>query len=184
MNDPGTPDLRAIGPRGNDLVTLRPWRVDDLPVIAEAGRDPYIPLITTIPRDYTPEGGHAWLRRQHDQATDGRGCPLAISAGDEAVGMVTINSIDWHDRRGSIGYWVLDRHRGRGYAKSAVSLLPELARDLGLVRLQALVEPDNAASQATCRALGFTAEGVLRGYHRIGGTNRDMIMFGLLVGPQ
>ena len=98
-----------------------------------------------------------------------------------AVGMATITGIDWTHRRANIGYWILERHRGRGLAKAAIGLLPDLARELGLVRLQALIEPDNRASQAACRALGFTEEGLLRRYHRIGDRNRDTLMFALLL---
>ncbi len=177
------PDLRAIGPRRNDLVVLRAWRSADLPIIAEVSRDPYIPHVTTVPRPYTPDEGRAWLQRQHDQAAEGRGCPLAVvtAADGEVAGMATITGIDWANRRANVGYWLLRRHRGRGLAKAALTLLPDIARELGLVRLQALVEPDNRASQAVCRALGYTEEGTLRGYHRIGDRNRDMIMFALLV---
>jgi ribosomal-protein-alanine N-acetyltransferase len=179
------PDLLAIGHRSNALVTLRTWRPDDLLVIAEASQDPYIPLVTTVPRAYTPEEGHAWLRRQHDQAAEGRGCPMAITtaAAGDVVGLTTITEIDWAHRRASIGYWILNRHRGRGLAKAAISLLPDLARELGIIRLQALIEPDNHASQAACRAVGFTEEGTLRRYHRIGDGNRDMIMFALVLQP-
>ncbi|MER8098957.1 hypothetical protein [Kitasatospora sp. NPDC094016] len=28
---------------------LRPWRLTDLAVVREAGTDPYIPLVTTVP---------------------------------------------------------------------------------------------------------------------------------------
>ncbi|MFI6362145.1 GNAT family N-acetyltransferase [Nocardia sp. NPDC050630] len=178
--DPAPPrDLRSLPPRHNELVLLRPWTADDLPVIAEASVDPYIPLITTIPAHYTPDQGAAWLQRQTDQAATRKGCPLAIVATttDEVVGLATINTIDWTHRRGNIGYWILDRHRGLGYAKAAVTLLIEIGTELGLIRLQALIEPDNTASQTVCNTCGFTREGILRHYHRIGHTNRDMIMF-------
>lgn len=182
---PERPDLRKLRMPGNDLVLLRPWESDDLHVIAEAGRDPYIPLITSIPARYTPDEGTAWLRRQWDQAAAGSGCPMAVvaRATNEAVGMATVNGIDWAHLRGDIGYWILDRHRGHGFATAAASLLPDLARQIGLIRLQALVEPDNHASQAVCRALGFAEEGTLRSYYRIGGQNRDMIMFARLLAP-
>jgi RimJ/RimL family protein N-acetyltransferase/uncharacterized damage-inducible protein DinB len=172
-----------LQPRGDGTVLLRAWGPGDLPVIAEASSDSYIPLITTIPVPYTPQQGGAWLRRQWDQAADGRGCPMAIvsRSSSETVGMATITGIDWTHRRAAIGYWILDRHRGRGFAKAAVSLLPGLARDLGLVRLEALIEPGNHASQAVCRALGFAAEGTSRSYYRIGGQNRDMMIFARLV---
>jgi RimJ/RimL family protein N-acetyltransferase len=179
------PDLRGVEPRRNETVLLRAWQADDLPVIAEASDDPYIPLITTVPAPFTVEEGNAWLRRQWDHAAGGRGCPMAIAArGAQAVvGMATINGIDWTHRRGEIGYWILHRHRGRGFARAAVALLPGLARDLGLVRIQALIEPGNHASQAVCRAAGFTEEGTLRSYYRIGDQNRDMIMFARLLHP-
>lgn len=172
------PDLRSVHPRGNDMILLRAWEPGDLPVIAEASSDPYIPLITTVPASYTPAAGNAWLQRQHDQAANGRGCPMGIvsRATGEAVGMATITGINWTHRRAGIGYWILSRHRGRGFAKSAASLLPGLARELSLIRLEALVEPGNHASRAVCRALGFTEEGTLRSYYRIGSHNQDMIM--------
>lgn len=177
------PDLRAVRPRGNDLVLLRPWQEADLPVIAEASSDPYIPLITTVPARYTAAGGAAWLRRQRDQVAQGRGCPMAICARDTGavVGLATIAGITWVHRRADIGYWVLPSRRGRGYARAAAALLPDIAREIGLVRIEALVEPDNHASQAVCRSLGFAQEGLLRSYYRIGAQNRDMIMFSLLV---
>jgi [ribosomal protein S5]-alanine N-acetyltransferase len=177
------PDLRSLQPISNDTVLLRAWQPSDLPALAEATRDPYIPLITTVPTPYTPEQGHAWLQRQWDQAAEGRGCPHAIVTRDThtVVGMATITGIDWTHRCAAIGYWTLPRHRGHGYAKTAVALLPALASRMGLVRLQALVEPSNHASQEVCRSAGFIEEGTLRRYYRIGNHNRDMIMFAMLL---
>jgi ribosomal-protein-alanine N-acetyltransferase len=176
------PDLRGLAPRGNDLVLLRPWQEADLPAIAEAGSDPYIPQITSVPAQYTAAAGAAWLQRQRDQLAQGRGCPMAIWARNSArvVGLATIARINWVHRRGDVGYWILPRHRGQGYARAAAALLPGIAREIGLVRIEALVEPANHASQAVCRAAGFVPEGRLRSYYRIGDENRDMIMFSLL----
>lgn len=89
----------------------------------------------------------------------------------QTVGMATINGVNWTHRRAAIGYWILNRYRRHGFARSAVSLLPGLARELGLIRLEALIEPGNHASQAVCRALGFTEEGTLHSYYQIGGQN-------------
>lgn len=184
-NDPPfiPPDLSDLPPRGNDLVTLRMWQQSDLPVIAEAGDDPYIPLVTTIPARYTHRDGQAFLQRQWDQAAEGRGCPLAIvsAATQDVVGMATLTGINWTHRRAGIGYWVLSRHRGHGYATAAATLLPGIARDIGLIRIEALIEPDNTASQAVCLAAGLAREGVLRSYYRIGSANRDMIIFGMVL---
>lgn len=108
---------------------------------------------------------------------------IATAAGGDVVGLAAITRIDWVHRRASIGYWILNRHRGRGLAKAAISLLPGLARERGLIRLQALIEPDNHASQFVCRAVGFTEEGALCSYHWIGNRNRDIVMFALVLQP-
>jgi ribosomal-protein-alanine N-acetyltransferase len=178
----GRPDLCGLAPRGNDVVLLRPWQEADLPAIAEASSDPYIPQITSVPAQYTAAAGAAWLQRQRDQLAAGRGCPMAIWARDSArvVGLATITGINWVHRRGDIGYWILSRDRGHGYARAAAALLPGMAREIGLVRIEALIEPANHASQAVCRSAGFVPEGRLRSYYRIGDENRDMIMFSLL----
>jgi len=180
----GPPDLRGMPPRGDGAVRLRPWEAGDLAVIAEASADPYIPLITTVPAPYTPAAGRAWLERQEDQLSQGTGCPMAIwvPAAGQVVGLATIAGISWVHRRGGIGYWVLPRYRGCGYGRAAAALLPGVARDIGLVRLEALVEPGNRASLAVCQSAGFVPEGLLRSYYRIGNLNRDMIMLSLLPG--
>jgi ribosomal-protein-alanine N-acetyltransferase len=184
MSNPvGAPDLRGLAPRGNDLVLLRPWQEADLPAIAEAGSDPYIPQVTSVPAQYTAAAGAAWLQRQRDQLARGAGCPMAIWARNSCrvVGLVTIAGINWRHRRGDIGYWILPRYRGHGYARAAAALLPGIGREIGLVRIEALIEPANHASQAVCRSAGFVQEGLLRSYYRIGDENRDMIMFSLLL---
>jgi [ribosomal protein S5]-alanine N-acetyltransferase len=181
-NSDGAPDLRGLAPRGNDLVLLAPWQAADLPVIAEASGDSYIPQVTSVPARYTAAGGAAWLQRQRDQLAAGRGCPMAVWARESAqvVGMATIAGINWPHRRGAVGYWILSRHRGHGYARAAAALLPGIAAEIGLVRIEAMIEPANHASQAVCRSAGFVPEGLLRSYYRIGAENRDMLVFSLL----
>jgi ribosomal-protein-alanine N-acetyltransferase len=185
MNNNQPPDLRTLPPRSNEIVVLRPWQADNLPAIAEASTDPYIPLVTTIPVPCTPAESAAWLQRQDDQAAAGRGYAMAVISRrtGELVGNANLTRIDWHHRRASIGYWILARHRRNGYARAAVALLPALASDLGLVRIEALIEPDNHPSQAVCRSLGFTEEGTLHAWYRIGDRNRDMLLFARLLPP-
>ncbi len=108
---------------------------------------------------------------------------ITTTENGDVVGMAAINGINWAHRRAAVGYWILHRYRGQGFAKAALELLPDLARELGLLRLEALVETDNHASQAVCRAVGFTKEGTLRSYYRIGDKQRDMVMLANLLPP-
>src|SRR5580693_3746834 len=56
---------------------LRPFQLSDLPLVEEAARDPYIPLITTVPAAYTPGEGRAFIERQWSRAADGTGYSFA-----------------------------------------------------------------------------------------------------------
>lgn len=176
-------DLREHLTGANDLVSLRPWRIDDLPTVAAASQDAYIPLITTVPAEYTLDTGLAWVERQREKAASGRSCPMAVveKASGQAAGAAVIDAISWRDRRAAVGYWIIESRRGRGLAGAAIGLLPDIARQIGLIRLEALIEPDNLASERVCRASGFEYEGTLRGYYRIGDTQRDMMSFSLLL---
>jgi RimJ/RimL family protein N-acetyltransferase len=148
-------------------------------VIEEASHDPYIPAITSVPAEYTPAGGVTWLERQWHQAAQDTGYPLAVTlrSTGETIGFAAVNGINRTHGRAAVGYWILDRHRGHGYARRALALLPDIATGLGIIRLEALIEVDNPASQATCRAVGFVEEGTLRSYMRIGDRQRDMVIF-------
>jgi ribosomal-protein-alanine N-acetyltransferase len=108
---------------------------------------------------------------------------ITATATGDVVGMATINDINWAHRRAAVGYWILHRYRGHGFAKAALSLLPDLARELGLFRLEALVETDNQPSQAVCKAVGFTEEGTLHAYYRVGDEQRDMVVLAHLLPP-
>ena len=176
-------DLRLMAPVEGLRVRLRHWHAGDLPLIASASEDRYVPLITTVPEQYTPAEGEAWLARQERQFRNRTGCPLAIALPDDdrAAGFAGINGISWAHRRASIGFWIGRAHRGVGLASDAVSLLPEMARRMRLIRLEALVEPDNPASLHICRKAGFTDEGLLRGYQRIGDRQRDMLILSMIL---
>ncbi|MGN6105203.1 MAG: GNAT family N-acetyltransferase [Kofleriaceae bacterium] len=59
-----------------------------------------------------------------------------------------------------LGYAILPEHRGRGYATEAVGLAIAWARaSHGVERFVASVSPDNAASLAIVRRLGFAKVG-------------------------
>jgi RimJ/RimL family protein N-acetyltransferase len=103
--------------------------------------------------------------------------------GTRTIGKCTLIHFCEEHRRAEIGY-ILHRPRwGRGLATEACSALLEHAfSDLGLHRLEADTDPDNAASIALLEKLGFKREGRLRQRWRAGGEWRDSLWFGLLAG--
>jgi [ribosomal protein S5]-alanine N-acetyltransferase len=85
------------------------------------------------------------------------------------------------DGTAEVGYWVIPRGRGRGYASSAVALAARWGLgDGGLARIEALVEPENVASQRVLEHAGFEREGHLRSYLVFGDRRADVLIYSLL----
>jgi ribosomal-protein-alanine N-acetyltransferase len=73
-----------------------------------------------------------------------------------------------------LGYGAVAAFAGCGYMTEALALvLEECFTRLGLHRVEANIQPDNAASIALVRRGGFELEGFSRRYLRIGGAWRD-----------
>lgn len=73
-----------------------------------------------------------------------------------------------------VGYWVGQEFAGHGYMTEAFRLVLDFAfHDLRLHRLEANIRPDNPASLALARRLGFRREGYSPRYLRIDGEWRD-----------
>jgi [ribosomal protein S5]-alanine N-acetyltransferase len=81
----------------------------------------------------------------------------------------------------TIGYWMGERHAGRGHMTAAVKALVPFAFDrLNLHRLEAACLPHNAASMRLLEKVGFQREGLARGLVCINGRWQDHIRFALL----
>jgi [ribosomal protein S5]-alanine N-acetyltransferase len=162
------------------VVLLRQWSEADLGCVREASTDPRIPEWTTVPAAFTVEEGLAFIRRQWGRADSGEGLSFALAdaATGEAMGLVVLMLEPRRPCVAETGYWVIPRGRGRGLATRAVRLASAWALgDAGLARVQALVEPENEASQRVLRAAGFQSEGVLRSHLSTGDRRADAVVF-------
>ena len=106
---------------------------------------------------------------------------VALADGDRCIGMVNYHNADKANRRAEIGYIIAPEQQGQGFAREAVSaVLAFCFAEMGMHRLQAVVDPDNAASRGLLDKLGFREEGVLRETLFLGGAWRDDVIYGLL----
>lgn len=81
-----------------------------------------------------------------------------------------------------LGFYASARLAGRGLMKEGVQLVLRHAfRKLGLHRIEANVQPENARSLALVQSLGFCKEGYSPRYLKIGGRWRDHERWALLV---
>lgn len=102
-------------------------------------------------------------------------CCLLAVVGEEIAGVFTISQIvrgAFHSAY--LGYYASAAWAGRGVMRQAMRLVLERAfGDLALHRLEANIQPGNAASIALARGAGFRLEGFSPRYLLIGGQWRD-----------
>jgi len=161
---------------------LRRWAESDVGCIEEASSDRRITEATTVPARFTLGAGLAWIERQWQRADNGEGLSLAIAdAGSGgAVGAVVLMFRRQPGTAG-IGYWLVERARGRRRASRAVALVARWAlTETGLERVEALAEPDNIASQRVLENVGFHRDGHLRSHLVFSGRRADALIYSLL----
>lgn len=181
---PGQPVLLSYPdpPLTDGIVVLRRWAATDIACVEEASRDARIPEGTTVPATFTEAEGLAWIERQWGRADNGEGLSLAIAdaGSSEALGAVVL-LFRAQPETVAIGFWLIERARGRRLASRAVALLARWALvDAGLARVEALVEPQNAASQRVLERVGFQREGHLRSYLVFDERRADAFIYSLL----
>lgn len=113
----------------------------------------------------------------------GEALPFAITVDGVFAGQVTLGGIQRAAlRSGWVGYWVDSRLHRRGVATTAVALaLAHALGPVGLHRVEATIDPENAASRAVVAHLGMREEGLLRRYLDIAGAWRDHLLYAMTV---
>jgi RimJ/RimL family protein N-acetyltransferase len=113
----------------------------------------------------------------------GEALRLGIEQADETrlIGQCTLFGLANTSRRGEIGYALAASAWGRGYMHEALTALLDHGFDaLDLHRVEADIDPLNAASARSLARLGFVREGLLRERWIVGGQTSDSALYGLL----
>jgi ribosomal-protein-alanine N-acetyltransferase len=168
-----------------ERLRLRGYRPEDFEDFYALHADPRVMRYWSFP---------AWTERNQAQARfrsalEGRDAAVrlcwAISARDDdrLIGGVTLFAIDRAHARAEIGYALAAAHWGHGYAAEALRLaLAHAFGPLGLHRVEADIDPRNAASCRLVERLGFRREGLLRQRWHVAGEVCDSAVYGVLAG--
>jgi RimJ/RimL family protein N-acetyltransferase len=106
---------------------------------------------------------------------------LALRETNILIGTTTLFNLNFDNGRAEIGYGLGSAYWGHGYMNEALRALIGYAfNDLQLRRLEADIDPRNAASIRTVDRLGFRQEGLLRERWHVNGEVQDSLFYGLL----
>jgi ribosomal-protein-alanine N-acetyltransferase len=142
---------------------VRSWRPRDAPALVEHAnnRKVWLNLRDRFPHPYTARDARAFLKSVLNARPETN---FAIDVDGAAVGGIAFHVQSDVERVGAeLGYWLGEKHWGRGIATAAVRAVTEHALVAhGLLRVFALPFAENRASARVLEKAGFTLEGVLR----------------------
>ena len=148
----------AAGP-----VALRVWRSDDVEaLVAEANsRAVWRNLTHVFPHPYTTHDAVEWIGRCREEDPPRN---LVVARNDRLIGVCGIDLGEGVSTfTGTVGYWLGERHWGRGLASAAFAgFLEYVWETFPVQRLQAEVFAWNPASARVLEKNGFEREGTRR----------------------
>jgi RimJ/RimL family protein N-acetyltransferase len=164
-----------------ERVRLRPWRADDVDAVVAACQDPEIQRWTQVPVPYAREHAEGFVDGIAAETWAEGGGLFAVEPKDGGPLIGSIALFPPHDVYAEAGYWTAPAGRRQGNTCEALQLLTAWAfGDLGLVRVELHVDPDNAGSCRVAERAGFRAEGVVRQRFLHRGRPSDVVLYARL----
>ena len=168
-----------------DPVLLRAGRLADYPkwaLLREESRDHLVRWEEDwAPHELAPAFFKRRLKLSDREMRRGSSLPLFIFRRSDGtlLGGASLSNIRYGASRSAhLGYWIGASYTRRGYGAAAVRALLDHAFDtIGLNRVEAACQPENAASRLLLEGLGFRGEGLARSYLKINGAWRDHVIF-------
>lgn len=142
---------------------LRPWTLDDVPVVVVAYCEPDIQW--WAPYSYDQAEAEQVIERWTEswQKETGVCWAIAMRSDNSAFGRFAFQTIDFISGSAEIAYWVLPESRGEGFASLATTAICEWAfNQLGLHRVQLFHSVRNIASCRVAEKAGLELEATLK----------------------
>ena len=169
----------VVSPR----ITLREVHARDLPDLMEVNGDPEVTQFLPYVTWQSLADPSAWLERMQNLMATGSAKQLVIvrNADKKVIGTALLFKYEEGSNRLELGYALGRAYWQQGYATEALrALLANVFITMHVRRVEAEVNPNNIASNALLRSLGFTQEGYLRERWVAKGVTYGVNIYGLL----
>jgi RimJ/RimL family protein N-acetyltransferase len=177
------PGKLAVPTLEAERVMLRPLRPGEVHALFGIFSDHEVARFWSRPAMTHLAQARTLLRQIRDGYRSGELLQLGIERREDGVLLGTCTLFHFHpqSRRAEIGYALGSQHWRRGYMHEALQRLVRYAfDDLGLMRLEADIDPRNEASERSLLRLGFVKEGYMRERWIVGDVVSDSAVYGLL----
>ncbi|WP_319582066.1 GNAT family protein [uncultured Pseudodesulfovibrio sp.] len=163
---------------------LRPWRMEDIPLIPSVANTRKISWNTSFkfPHPFDEAAAERMVYWGREGAGEDKWQFAIFLDGELAGSCGTIRGTDVEAHTATVGYWLSPAHWGQGLATEAVGELVRFMRDQTVIeQLTATCFGWNPASRRVLEKTGFRQEGLRRGVVRKWGKLTDLWIYGLLL---
>ena len=135
---------------------LEPWSEAWAGALVAAWNDPEIARWNPVPPDPTVELARSWTlgTASQNEASIGIDIVMIDDQTRAVAGEVGIQ-VDPQQGVGEVGFWLAADFRGRGLGTTLLLLAADLAAQIELVGIVALVDRGNTAAISLCKAVGW-----------------------------
>ena len=172
-------------PREPTDVRIRPYTLDDVDALYEAGRESIEHMHPWMPwchPEYSREEALDWVTENCRQFEAGEVYSfIVVDADGRFLGGCGLNNLNGQHHYANLGYWLRASALGKGIATQAVRLLRDYVLDnTEFDRLEIIVAVDNADSHRVAERVGAVREGVLREAILLHDQRHDAVIYSLL----
>ncbi len=164
-------------------LNLRLFTKEDAEFVAISCSDIKIYKTTlAIPRPYTTKHALDWISMHEENFLNDKYYEFAIEIAQtgELIGCIGLSNLSAHDS-GELGYWIVPKHWGKGYATQAAKEVLRFAFDeKGYNRVFASFFAINPASGKVMEKIGMKYEGTRRMHIKKDGVYHDLVLFGII----
>ena len=168
----------------DDRTRLRGLREQDAPALFELvdkNRERLRRWLPWVDTTIAERDSLNFILATHKRRQEGIGLHTAIWHDDALCGVVGFNGIVTSHRHGEIGYWIAAEFEGKGLVTASCRALVTHGFDeLDLHRIAVKCSNDNHRSEAIPIRLGFTYEGTLRDYAKVGDQYESLKIYSVL----
>ena len=171
----------------NDVVRIRRYCAEDIPLLFEAARESVNEMFAWMPwchQHYALEESAAFILSREAAWNQKIEFDFAIldAQTNRFLGGVGLNQFNHDHNFANLGYWVRSGSTGRGIATEAALLAAHLGfEDSGLHRIEIVAAVGNVASQKVAGKAKAKREGVLRNRLVLHNRPHDAVMYSLVV---
>ncbi|MGZ9584882.1 GNAT family N-acetyltransferase [Paenibacillus marinisediminis] len=154
---------------------------DELYALADRNREYLGEWLMWIHRTSSPKQLEDYIEFTLKQYASHNGFNCGIFYQDRLAGCTGFHSVDWQNKKTSIGYWLGAEFQGLGIMTASCRELIQYAfTEMELNRVEIRAGVHNAKSRAIPERLGFTNEGTIRQAEWLGDRYVDHIVYGML----